>query len=157
MFGLGKYLLGIGGIAFLLLGAHDARVNHLRGQWKAKYEHVIHQAATVVIALQQASGNEAVDWQTAPGQIIALGETVAQLNTTIADQNAGIEAQRQEGERLKALAAEETRLAEKWKAQRDSALRRLSDMAISPGTRSDCLVLLKEADEALSIARAEGG
>lgn len=110
------------------------------------------EAENVVLATQAASGNDDVIWQTVPGQIVALGESVRNLKDGIAAQNLAIDEMAREAVRMKARARELQAIAEKAKAQRASALRRLSDMALEPGTREDCLTLLAEAETALDIA-----
>ncbi len=52
----------------------------------------------------------------------------------------------------KAEAKRLTEIARKAEAQRASAMRRLSDMSLTPGTRQDCVQLVREAEEALDIA-----
>lgn len=112
-------------------------------------------ADKVVLALEHATGEEAF-WDTAPGQIIALGESNRDLKASIVATNARIDEMAREAVRLKAKAAELKAIADKAQAQRQSALRKLSDMTITPGTRSDCFQLLREAEEALDLVREAG-
>lgn len=114
------------------------------------------QADKVVIALRTATGNDKADWQTAPGQIVALGESNKALKLSVEVQNERIDALAADAVRMKAEAAEMKRIADRAEAQRQSALRRLSDMAITPGTRSDCMILLREAEAALDLVREAG-
>lgn len=114
------------------------------------------EAQTVVLAVQAASGNDDVEWQTAPGQIIALGESNRMLEGKVTAQNKAIDELAREAVRLKAKAAELKRIADKAQAQRKAALERLSDMAITPGTRSDCMMLLREAEAALDLVKEAG-
>lgn len=108
---------------------------------------------TVVLAVQAASGNDDVTWQTVPGQVIALGESNRALKDSIAVQNASIDELAREAVRLRKHASEMQAIAAKAKAQRASALRQLSDMTTTPGTREDCLTLLREAEAALDLTR----
>lgn len=110
-------------------------------------------AQTVVLAVQAASGNDDVTWQTVPGQVIALGESNRALKDSIAVQNRAIDDLAREAVRLKARASEMQAIADKARAQRASALRGLSDMKATPGTRADCLQLLSEAEAALDLAQ----
>jgi hypothetical protein len=114
------------------------------------------QVATIVFAVRQASGNETVTQDTAAGQVIALGDSNRRLKGAIAEQNLAIDEMAAEAVRAKAHAAELKAIADKAEAQRRSALRRLSDMSITPGTRSDCLTLLREAEDALDTVRSAG-
>jgi hypothetical protein len=132
------------------------RVDHLRGRYKAALAVLAEQAQTVVLAVREASGNDAVTWDTARGQVVALGISNRSLKGAIAEQNASIDAWAREAAARKAEAAEWKRIADKAEAQRRSALRRLSDMAITPGTRDDCMTLLQEAEAALDLAREAG-
>ncbi len=111
------------------------------------------EAQTVVLATQAASGNDRIDWQTTPGQIIALGESNRALKASVELQNEAIDDLARKAVQAKARAAELQRIADKAQAQRQSALRRLSDMALEPGTRDDCLTLLREAEAALDLVR----
>lgn len=113
------------------------------------------EAATVTMAVEHATGEQA-EWATAPGQIIALGEANRALKTSVAEQNRAIDDMAREAVRLKARAKELKAIADKAQAQRKSALTRLSDLTITPGTRSDCITLLREAEEALNLVRSAG-
>ena len=110
------------------------------------------EAATVVLATQAASGNDTVKWDTVPGQIVALGDSNRRLKESVAVQNQAIDDMAAEAVRLKAKASEMQAIANKAKAQRESALRRLSDLSLTPGTRNDCLQLLAEANNAIDLA-----
>lgn len=147
--------LGAAVVVALLL-AWAMRLDALRGHWKGKYEALDKEAVTVVGALREASGNSDVTWKTAPGQIVALGESNRALKQSIDQQNATIDEMARQAVALKAKAAELQRIADRARAQRQAALDRLSDMAITPGTRSDCMVLLKEANDALDLVREAG-
>lgn len=159
MFGLtGLRLYAVLGAALIVacLLAWALRLDALRGGYRADLEQLRKEAGTVVIALKQASGNDDVTWQTAPGQIVALGESNRRLKDSIDQQNATIDEMARQAVALKAKAAELQKIADKARAQRQAALNRLSDMAITPGTRSDCMILLKEANEALDLVRSAG-
>lgn len=144
-----------GGVAVALLLAWGLRVDHLRAGWKERYEVLAGQADKVVLAISHATGQPA-DWSTAPGQIVALGEGIRARDDAIAASNQRIDDMAREAVRLRAKAAELKRIADKAAAQRASALKRLSDMSITPGTRSDCMTLLKEAEDALDLVREAG-
>ena len=111
----------------------------------------------VVAVLRIASGNNDVAWETAPGQIVAMGATMRSLRITLDVQNERIDDQAREAVALKAKAAQLQVIADKARAQRDAALRKLSDMAVTPGTRSDMMTLLNEANAALDLVRSAEG
>lgn len=125
-------------------------------QW-GRWEDIAHrwqsEAQTVVIALREASGNDKVAWDTATGQIVAMGESAKAKDTAIAIQNERIDDLARRAVQARARADELRRIADRAEAQKASALRRLSDMTMKPGTRSDCMTLIREADEALNLVR----
>ena len=147
------YLI-IGGTLLLLalVGGLWLRGSH----WLGKFETLQAEAKAVVIAVRNASGNEDADWKTAPGQIVALGESNRKLKESVARQNEAVNELAREAVRLKARAAELKLIADRARSQRKAALERLSDMSITPGTREDCTQLLEEAEEALDLVRSAG-
>lgn len=123
---------------------------------QAKLDALARQAATVLVALRSASDNPKADWETAPGQIIALGESNRRLKGEIDATNQTIDQMAADAVRLRAKSAELRAIADKAEAQRRAAYARLSDMAATPGTRNDCMTLLREAEDALNIVRGAG-
>lgn len=148
-------MLGAALVVALLL-AWALRLDSLRGEWKGKFEALTEQAGTVLLATREASDNPELKWEQAAGQIVALGESNRALKVAITQQNQAIDDMAREAVRLRAKAAELKAIADKAQAQRQVALTKLSDMAITPGTRSDCLVLLREAEDALDLVREAG-
>lgn len=126
------------------------------GTWKDKAENLQAAASSVVEALKIASDNPKADWKTAPGQIIALGESNRALKGEIRATNEAINEMAAEAVRLRAKASELQAIARKAEAQRRAAYARLSNMAITPGTRADCMTLLREAEEALDLVKEAG-
>lgn len=141
------------GLAVLVLGLVLAVVLHFRTdtRTRATLAALTEQAGNVVLATRNASGNDDVTWKTTPGQIVALGESVRSLKSAVQTQNRAIDQLAAEAVAAKAKAAELKVIADKAQAQRASALRRLSDLSLTPGTRDDCMVLLAEAEQALDI------
>lgn len=147
--------LGIGaGIVAALLLAWALRLDHLRADWKGRFDQLTEQAGQVLFATRQAADNPKLQWQDTAGQIVALGESNRSLKGEIAATNLRIDEMARQAVAAKAHAAEMVKIANKAKAQRAAALRQLSDMAATPGTRSDCLALLAEAEEALDLVHA---
>lgn len=141
-----------GGLSIVLLLA-CALCWHKWGVWKEKSEAWAVQASAVVQALKIAADNPKSDWKTAPGQIIALGESNRALKGEIRATNEAIDEMAREAVRLRAKASELQAIARKAEAQRRAAYLKLSDMAITPGTRTDCMQLLQEAETALDLVR----
>ena len=146
------------GAAIVIVGllAWGLRLDHLRGGWKDRVEALTEQAGIVLLATREAADNPELEWEQASGQIYALGASNARLKVALSEQNERVDDMAREAVRLKAQAEELRRIAEKARAQRRAALDRLSDMEATPGTRSDCLVLLQEAEEALDLIREAG-
>ncbi len=126
------------------------------GRLADKYDALAGQAGAVVAALRIASGNPGLKMADAAGQAIALGESVRALKVSIAQQNESIDAMAREAVRRRAEAARLREIADKAQAQRQSALKKLSDLSITPGTRSDCMTLLREAEDALDTVYEAG-
>lgn len=149
--------VGIGATVLLVvMFALFLRVDHLRGKYKTTLETVTAEAGVVVAALREASDNPKLGWDQAPGQIVALGESNRTLKVAITTQNTRIDEMAREAVQMRAAADQLTRIAERAEAQRRAALNRLSDMAATPGTRSDCMILLREAEDALDLVREAG-
>lgn len=129
---------------------HDAT------RWHERFDTLRGEAGVVLHATRAAADNPKLDWPQVAGQVVALGESNARLKDSITVQNRAIDDLAAEAVRLRAHAAELRRIADKAEAQRASALKRLSDLSITPGTREDCLQLLREAEEALDIAYKAG-
>ena len=147
--------LGIAAAFALLLG-WALRLDHLRESWQAKHQALVVQAGAVVAAVREASGNPDAGWVTAAGQIRAMGAERRTLRFELDEQNRRIDEMAAEAVRLRAKAADLRRIADRAEAQRKAALERLSDMAITPGTRDDCLTLLREAETALDLVYEAG-
>lgn len=147
----------IGGVAVAALLVF-AVMSHFSSDQKTrdKLEKITVEAANVVEATRTASGNPEVTWKTAAGQIIALGDSNRSLKSEIVVQNEAIDDLAREAIRLRKKAADLQLIADKAKAQRRVALLALSDMALTPGTREDCLTLLREAEDALDLVRGAG-
>ncbi len=140
--------------ALAIIAVVSAVILHFRadGRVRDKLAEAIAWQATVIEATRTASGNEGVRADTTPGQIIALGESVRALKASVKVQNEAIDEMARREVAAKAEAKRLTEIARKAEAQRASALRRLSDLSLTPGTRDDCVQLVREAEEALDIA-----
>lgn len=148
------YLIG----AALLLGAIAGIVLHFKADARVRGEYAAlkEQSANVLNATRAASDNPKLKWEGVAGQVTALGESNRTLKMSLDMQNDRIDDMAREAVRLRAKSAELQKIADKAEAQRASALKRLSDMGATPGTRSDCLALLREAEEALDLVREAG-
>ena len=143
-------LIGAGLAALALIAivwAHFASDSRTRADLTKLKE----QAGAVLFATREAADNPDLSWQDTAGQIVAMGESNRSLKGEIAATNLRIDEMARQAVAAKAHAAEMVKIAAKAKAQRAAALRQLSDMAATPGTRDDCLALLQEAEEALDL------
>lgn len=143
-------------LVLIALAAWALRLDNLRADWAERHATLAQQAGVVLAALRQASDNPELQWKEAAGQALALGESNRLLRVSISEQNARVNDMAREAVRLKAEAAELKRIADRAKAERRAALERLSDLSITPGTREDCLTLLREAEEALDLVYEAG-
>lgn len=109
-----------------------------------------------VEAVKEATGNRKSTAETAIGQIRAFGDSYRALRIELDSTNQTLVEMAQEAARLKAKAVELRKIADKAERQRAAAYKRLSDMALSPGDREDCMAMLRDAEEALDIAREAG-
>jgi len=152
-----RFYVGLGvGLAFLLTIAWALRLEQLRGDWQGRFKALDGQANSVLAAARVAADNPRLTWGGVAGQVYALGDDRRALTAAIAAQNVAIDDMAREAVRLRAGAAELKRIADLARAQRQSALDRLADMAITPGTRDDCEQLLREAEEALDLVYEAG-
>ncbi len=142
--------LGTAIVAAALL-AWSLRLDHLREGWKGRFDALTEQAGQVLFATKQAADNPDLTWTDTAGQIVALGESNRALKGEITATNLRIDEMARQAVAAKAHAAEMVKIANKAKAQRAAALRQLSDMAATPGTRDDCMALLAEAEAALDL------
>ncbi|MDZ4307543.1 hypothetical protein [Allopontixanthobacter sp.] len=149
-------IAGAGALAIILLLAWALRLDHLRGEWQGKFDVLSQQAGTVLVALRLASDNPELEWTGAAGQAQALGDSKRDLEAAIEVQNRRVDELAREAVRLQAKAAELQLIADQAKAQRRAALARLSDLSITPGTREDCTILLREAEDALDLIYEAG-
>lgn len=145
---IGRAMAGVSLVLLLALGVQTWRANH----WKGAYEKLHGEGVEVVTALSEAVGRK-IAWGNAAGQIAALGETIKAQRMAIEVTNARLDEMAAEAVRLRAKAADLRAIAERAEAQRAAALRGLADMRATPGTRTDCAALLREAEKALDIVR----
>lgn len=143
----------IGGGVFLLLLAIAVKV-HLSNDKarEAKLEGLENWQGEIIVAVSEAADNK-VNAKTAIGQVRALGDSYRAIRVELDETNQTIDDMAREAVRLRKRAEELKRIADKAEAQRRAALERLSDMSLTPGTREDCMVLLREAEEALNLVR----
>lgn len=124
--------------------------------WHDRFNDLTAEARVVLVAIKQASDNPDVRWKSAPGQVLALGDSNRDLKQAIEVQNSTIADMASEAVRLRAKAADMKQIADRARAQQASALRRLSDLSAPPPVRRDCELLVREARQALDLLRQEG-
>lgn len=142
------------GLGLALLAIVTTIALHFRNDGKTRdaLKSALEWQGTVIEATRVASGNPKVRADTTPGQIVAMGQSIHDLKASVALQNEAIDDLARREVAAKAEAKRLTEIARKAEAQRASALRRLSDLSLTPGTRGDCLTLLAEAETALDLA-----
>lgn len=127
-----------------------------RDYWRDSYDALKEETGVVLIALRGASENQDVTWKTAPGQIVALGEAHKKARETIGTQNQEIlemvNKQKDAVKRAKLLRRE----LDKQQALRRAALVKLGEIAITPGEREDCLLMLEEVNLAIEAIKEVG-
>lgn len=151
-------LLGLIGAALAVAATIAAVLLHFKEDAKLRedYATLSAQADNVLKATRTAANNPELEWAQTAGQIVALGESNNKLRVSLELQNERIDEMAAEAIRLRAQANELREIAEKAKVQRAAALKELSDLAASPGTRANCMALLEEAERALDIVREAG-
>jgi hypothetical protein len=145
-------------LGIMVLGLVTTAWVHIAGDRRTQRQlaALTEQAADVLTATRAASDNPKLKWEGTAGQVAAMGETIRTLKVSIETQNQAIDELAEEAVRLRAKASELKHIADKAEAQRATALERLSNMALTPGTRDDCMTLLREAEDALDTVREAG-
>lgn len=105
----------------------------------------------IVTAVQISSDNKDITVDTAAGQIVLLGDSNKTLKVEIEKQNKKLDDMAAEAIRLKAKQKDLQEIADKARAQKEAALKKLSDLTIEPEIKRDCETLVKEADRALDL------
>lgn len=155
MFGLSYLKLGAL-VALAVFAAWAFRVNGLRAHWHAKYDEKVVEAIVVRDVTREQTGNKGLKWSDVPEQIRLLGAAKRSWQDTAELQSSRIQSLGEESARLKQLGEVERAKALKAIAARDSALKKLDSLALSPGERSDLAGQLLAAEEALDIVFKEG-
>lgn len=135
------------GVGVLALGASITA-----WYYKTENKNLLAEIKTVVTAIQIASDNKKVTWKSAAQQILALGDSNRSLKISIEKQNKSISDMMHESIQLKKDKKELEALVAKAQAQRAAAVKDLATRAKTPGSREDCKLLIKEAEEALDLA-----
>lgn len=147
--------IGFGVIGFLAL-AYAALGWSRADHWHKLFNALAAEAKTVLIATRDASDNPSLKWSDVASQVDNLGQSNRQFQAAIIEQNASIDQMAAEAVKLKAKASELRKIADTAQLQRKAALEKLNEMAITPGTRGNCEMLLKEANTALDLVREAG-
>lgn len=143
-------------VVLALLFAWAMRLDALRADWKSKFDALTEQASVVLTSARAASDNPRLSWRDAAAQIDLIGTSRREWKSTADLQSARIDALGAETARLKALSAEAQAKARAIIAKRDTAIARLSAMALTPGDRADCVAQLNAAEAALDLVYQEG-
>lgn len=155
MFGLSYLKLGAL-LALALFAAWAFRVNSLRADWKLKHENLTAETVVVRNAVRGAADNPKLIWRDTAEQVRLLGEAKKAWQSTATLQSERIAGMGKEAARLKLLGAAERAKAEKAIAQRNGALVKLDNLALTPGERADLQGQLNAAVAALDLVFKEG-
>lgn len=156
MFGLSKYLIGGSAIALALSLAWGMRVDHLRADWKGKYEILSQVSGDILVSVRRAAGSKSIKLVEAAEQIDLISTSRKAWMGTAKLQSSRIDEISNETLRLKALNAELRQKAEAAIAKRDTAIKRLATEALTPGERTDCAKQLFDAEAALDLVYQQG-
>lgn len=159
MFGLTGIRLGVAITIVIALASFVGwafRVDHLRADWKAKWQSLNGEAVVVLAAAGRASNNPRLRWREVPDQIEEIAASRKAWKGTAELQSSRIDELANETARLKALNAEARARAQAAIAKRESAIKRLETAALTPGERADCAKQLFDAEAALDLAWREG-
>lgn len=161
--GIKLYALLIGFVGALIFVGWAFRVDALRGECRSDYNGLTNEVSVVLPAVRDASGNPKLQWRPGKGDEVAVAEQVRILGNakqswqqTATDQSQRIAELGAETAKLRQLNEQARRQAEVLIAQRNSALNRLEQQALTPGERQFCEAQLKSAEEALDTVYAEG-
>ncbi len=143
-------------IGFALLLGWALRVDHLRGNWKAKHEALSAIAGDILGAVRTASDNPRLKLDGAAEQVRLIGQAKRGWQAASELQSTRIDALGIEAARLTALNADLRAKAEKAIAKRESAIKRLETQRLDPGERADCAAQIFAANAALDLVYAEG-
>lgn len=124
--------------------------------WKKDANEYLAEINAIVSVTKTSSGNNNVTRKNVKEQISALGDSNRILKISIDNQNAAIDQLAREAVEARAKSEELQKIADRALAQRRSAMSRLEEMTVTPGTRGDCEQLLSEANRALDIVYEAG-
>jgi len=156
MFGLSKYVMAGGGIALALVLAWGLRVDHLRGEWRDRFETLSGEAGNLLYEIRVASGNDKLKWQDAPQQVRATGNALREWRMVASQQSAEIDRMAFDAAKMQKLNAELRAKAEVELRKRKAAFDRLDAQASDPGDRADCIAQIKAAEAALDAIYEQG-
>lgn len=132
---------------------------YYKGQYESvseKFATLSEQMTTIIVSIQEASGNDKVNVKTAAGQVYILGQDKKNIEMELAKTNSKLDEMAAEAVRLKEQNKVLQELANKARAQKEAALKELGDLTISPEKKRDCETLVREADRALDLLYKAG-
>ncbi|MFN7029473.1 MAG: hypothetical protein ACK4PC_08900 [Sphingopyxis sp.] len=148
--------IGFRGGIIIALALFAALCWHKWGVWKDKFGDLSDEAAQVVIAVRDMSGNPKLQWKDVPQQIDLLDKSLTEKTTLLDQSTAAVNALGAETARLQAQNAEQAKKIADLNRKRDALIAKLDDDALEPGERADCWAQVREAEEALNTAYREG-
>jgi hypothetical protein len=143
-------------LAVLVFVGWALRVDQLRGRHLDTIGAMKAADGRVLRAVRAASENPKLLWADVPDQVGAIAASRNGWKLTADLQSQRIDELAQETARLKALGAQLRAQAEAAIARRETVIRRLETIAMTPGERADCARQLAEAEAALDAVWEAG-
>lgn len=148
--------IGFRGGIIIALALFAALCWHKWGVWKDKFGDLSDEAARVVIAVRDMSGNPKLQWKDVPQQMDLLDKSLTEKTTLLDQSTAAVNTLGAETARLQAQNAEQAKKIADLNRKRDALIAKLDDDSLEPGDRADCWAQVREAEEALNTAYREG-
>lgn len=148
--------IGVRGGIIIALALFAALCWHKWGVWKDKFGDLSDEAAQVVIAVRDMSGNPKLQWKDVPQQLDLLDKSLTEKTVALDQQTAAVDALGAETARLRAENSEQAKKIAALNRKRDALIARLNDDALEPGDRADCWAQVRAAEDALNLLYREG-
>lgn len=120
--------------------------------YRSEYNKYFGYATEMLVATKQASQNQKLSYETAPAQILNIGDSNRQLKLSIETQNKAIADMAAEAIRLKANQKELKQIVDQAIKQREVATKKLTQMINRPDSEKKPYVeLCQDAEKALDL------
>lgn len=136
-------------LAIALLLAWAMRLEDRRDYWETT-------ARSITLAIGDAAGVQGLSYKDAGRQAILLGQSRDSWKWASDQQGEAIKQLAADTQKLAKIAADRRKEFASAIARRDTAIKRLSNQAITPGDRANCAAQLREAEDVLDRLYDEG-